>query len=65
MFVEVGLAVQLLKRGIERIVKIFLATEFLDFGQPENSVVDRVEEIAAFTTMASMIFNLDEAMTHE
>jgi len=41
------------------------AMKFLDYGQPENRRRDNLPELAAYTVIASMIFNLDEAMTHE
>jgi len=41
------------------------AIAFLDFGQPENRSAEKPEELAAYMVVASMVFNLDEAMTHE
>lgn len=41
------------------------AKSFLDFGQPENKVDDNIVPVAACTVMASLIFNLDEAITRE
>lgn len=46
------------------------ANELLDFGQPETRFVGEPpasdpQELAAYMVVASMVFNLDEAMTHE
>ncbi len=41
------------------------AVRFLSFGQPQPDDVRFTPELAAYTVLASMIFNLDEAMTHE
>lgn len=41
------------------------AEQLLNFGQPETRGTDRPEEVAAYLIIASMIFNLDEAITHE
>ncbi len=41
------------------------ATAFLDFGQPELRHADEPAELAAYTQAASMLYNLDEAITHE
>ena len=45
------------------------AQALLDFGQPELHVTDEppdvMAEVAACMLVASMIYNLDEAMTHE
>lgn len=41
------------------------AAAFLDFGQPELRPTDQLVETAAYTVLASLIFNLDEAITHE
>lgn len=41
------------------------AARLLDFGQPELHATERRPEIAAGMITASMIFNLDEAITHE
>jgi hypothetical protein len=42
-----------------------LARQLLDIGQPELQPVERHSEIAAGMVVASLIYNLDEAMTHE
>jgi hypothetical protein len=42
-----------------------LARQLLDFGQPELRPVERHSDIAAGMVVASLIYNLDEAMTHE
>ncbi len=39
--------------------------ELLDFGQPELKVEDETAQVAAYMMVASMIYNLDEAITHE
>ncbi len=41
------------------------AKTFLDFGQLENQVDSDWSEIAAYTVIASMVFNTDEALTRE
>ena len=41
------------------------AREFLAFGQPERREAADLPELAAYTVVASMIYNLDEAITHE
>jgi hypothetical protein len=41
------------------------AARLLDFGQPELAAVERPVPVAAYLVVASMIYNLDEAMTHE
>ncbi|MCP4782940.1 MAG: DUF1549 domain-containing protein [Fuerstiella sp.] len=41
------------------------AHQLLDLGQPEKRGGDRPQELAAYMVVASMIYNLDEAMTHE
>ena len=41
------------------------AVELLRFGQPEHQQSDFPTELAAYTVVASMIYNLDEAITHE
>jgi len=41
------------------------AVALLDFGQAEQRSVERPGEVAAYLLVASMIYNLDEAMTHE
>lgn len=44
-----------------------LADQLLDFGQPEQraNITSAEPEVAAYLVVASMLFNLDEAMTHE
>lgn len=42
-----------------------VAEEFLAFGQPELYVEQQVPETAAYTLLASLVLNLDEAITHE
>ena len=37
----------------------------LSFGQPEQKLAEPRSELAAYFLLASMIFNLDEAITHE
>lgn len=41
------------------------AAELLNFGQPENQVKENTVNVAACTVLASLIFNLDEAITRE
>ena len=41
------------------------AVALLDFGQPEQRTVEQPGEVAAYLLVASMIYNLDEAITHE
>ena len=41
------------------------AVALLEFGQPERRTVERPSEVAAYRLVASMIYNLDEAITHE
>ena len=41
------------------------AVTVLDFGQPEKRVTHKPQEVAAYTIVASLLFNLDEAITHE
>jgi len=41
------------------------AKRLLDFGQPEKRITHQPAEVAALLVTASMIFNLDEAITHE
>ncbi|WP_437222359.1 DUF1553 domain-containing protein [Planctomicrobium sp. SH661] len=41
------------------------AQQFLNFGQVEHRDVSSNEEVAAYTVVASLIYNLDEALTHE
>lgn len=41
------------------------AKTVLQFGQPEKWVITNHIEIAAYTLVASMVFNTDEAITHE
>ena len=41
------------------------AVALLEFGQPERRTVERPSEVAAYLLVASMIYNLDEAITHE
>jgi hypothetical protein len=41
------------------------AAALLDFGQPELRQVDQPIEVAAAMIVASMLINLDEAITHE
>ncbi|WP_442485177.1 PSD1 and planctomycete cytochrome C domain-containing protein [Aeoliella sp. SH292] len=41
------------------------AKSLLGFGQPELRLEDRVEETASYTVLASLLLNLDEAITHE
>lgn len=41
------------------------AATFLQFGQPERQASDQPVELATMTALASMIYNLDEAITHE
>jgi hypothetical protein len=40
------------------------AKQLLDFGQPERSS-KQTSELAAYMVVASLVFNLDEAITHE
>jgi hypothetical protein len=41
------------------------ADRLLDFGQPERRHADNATELAAYLVVASLVFNLDEAITHE
>jgi hypothetical protein len=41
------------------------AEHLLDFGQPEQHVSEAQTDVAALMIVASMILNLDEAITHE
>lgn len=41
------------------------AEELLSFGQPEHAVSDRHADVAALMLICSLVYNLDEAMTHE
>ncbi len=41
------------------------AKALLNFGQPEHREADNPVELASYLVVASMVFNLDEAMTHE
>jgi hypothetical protein len=41
------------------------AVALLAFGQPEQRTVEQPGEVAAYLLIASMIYNLDEAITHE
>ncbi|MEC9092240.1 MAG: hypothetical protein VX438_06010, partial [Planctomycetota bacterium] len=41
------------------------AKRFLEFGQPENEVTGNQASVAALTVMASLVYNLDEAITRE
>ncbi|MBX3451587.1 MAG: PSD1 domain-containing protein [Planctomycetaceae bacterium] len=41
------------------------AEVFLEFGQPELQTAENPTELAAYLVIASLLFNLDEAMTHE
>jgi len=41
------------------------AAKLLDFGQPERRPSGNEAELAAYMVVASLIFNLDEAITHE
>jgi hypothetical protein len=41
------------------------AATFLNFGQPENRRANSPVELASYTVVATMILNLDEAITHE
>jgi hypothetical protein len=41
------------------------AKSLLGFGQPVLRIDDQVEETAAYTVLASLLLNLDEAITHE
>lgn len=41
------------------------ADEFLRFGQPELYVEENRAETAAYTVLANLVMNLDEAITHE
>ncbi|HWL10494.1 MAG TPA: PSD1 and planctomycete cytochrome C domain-containing protein [Planctomicrobium sp.] len=41
------------------------AQVLLDFGQPEKRCHDHPQQIAPWMVMASLIYNLDEAITHE
>ncbi len=41
------------------------AAALLDFGQPERRHAGDVSELAAYMIVASLVFNLDEAITHE
>jgi len=41
------------------------ADQLLAFGQPEIRPTENRQEIAAYLVVASLLFNLDEAITHE
>lgn len=41
------------------------ARMLLDFGQPERNVDQQMADTAAYTVLASLVLNLDEAITHE
>ena len=41
------------------------AQQLMEFGQPEQRHSEQVIEVAAHLVVASMLFNLDEAITHE
>lgn len=41
------------------------ADNLLSFGQPENNITEQQAETAAYMVLASLILNLDEAITHE
>lgn len=41
------------------------ARQFLEFGQPELYVGEDTSETAAYTVLANLVMNLDEAITHE
>ena len=41
------------------------ALQFLEFGQPEQRLAERSAELAGYMVVASMVYNLDEAITHE
>lgn len=41
------------------------ASQFLTFGQPELYVEQHIPETAAYTVLANLLLNLDEAITHE
>jgi len=41
------------------------ARQLLDFGQPEQRRTDQPRELAALMIVASIVYNLDEAITHE
>jgi len=41
------------------------ALQLLSIGQLENRGGKQLEQLAAYMIMASMVYNLDEAMTHE
>jgi len=59
-----------LKREYERALKTYqndfkAAQELLQFGQPELRPAENQVDIAACMVIGSMVFNLDEAITHE
>ncbi|MCP4192346.1 MAG: DUF1553 domain-containing protein [Planctomycetaceae bacterium] len=61
---------QILNRELLRAIEFYQAKpdeakRFLEFGQPEQQVTSNPAELAAYTVLASLVFNLDEAITHE
>jgi hypothetical protein len=61
---------KVLKRELARASAHYNATPsealaLLDFGQPENRWAEKPVELAAYLIVASMVLNLDEAITHE
>jgi hypothetical protein len=61
---------RVLARQLDRALKHYVAVPadanlLLNFGQPEYRAAKSAEELAAYLVVASLVFNLDEAMTHE
>ena len=61
---------QILTRELSSAIEFYRAEpeeakRFLQFGQPEQQTTNMPSELSAYTVLTSLVFNLDEAITHE